>query len=72
MTDNLITNGDFSAEAWETQPIENPPMAWALSPKSLIAALRALPSDKLRLEVLSEFCCDCGSTDPRCQCENNE
>lgn len=70
MSDNLLSNGDFSAEAWESRPIELP-MAWALPPKSLIAALRALPSDKMRLEVLSEFCSDCGGIDPRCHCENN-
>lgn len=43
-----------------------------MTQEELIQALRDLPTDEARLNVLVEFCDACGSTDPTCQCWNDE
>ena len=37
-----------------------------------IVGLLLLLSDEERLEVFGEFCKFCGTSDPRCQCWNDE
>jgi hypothetical protein len=37
-----------------------------------IVGLLLLLSDEDRLEVFGEFCRNCGTADPRCQCGNDE
>lgn len=40
-------------------------------PASIVKALEAL-TDEQRLSVFADFCRNCGSTDPTCQCWNDE
>lgn len=44
----------------------------AAATETLIAGLRALPTDEARMDVLSEFCRHCGSLNRGCQCWNDE
>jgi hypothetical protein len=42
------------------------------APDDIVAMLRAMEDDDRRAEVLSQFCCHCGNTNPNCQCWNDE
>lgn len=49
-------------------PIIRSALTLAASPKALLDAM----TDEQRMELFCDYCTECGSKDPRCQCWNDE